>query len=203
MTEESAREEALLVRRLAAGGDDAQAWKTFVDGYGPLLQGLARRMLSRRAGQAADADVDEIVAEVFLALLRHDRRLLERYDPTYRLSTYLGVLCRTAVLRHLRRRGRDVRTLPVPDEVPETRPSSPERAERAAGLREALLALPDRDRLLLTLRFLEGLDYASIGLLLDVREGSVGPLLARAKERLAARCPALVELLEPGAGAGA
>lgn len=196
MTEGAARDEALLVRRLAAG-DDPEAWTAFVDGYGPLLQALAGRMLRRRTGRAADADVDEIVAEVFLALLRHDRRLLVRYDPTYRLSTWLGVLCRTAVLRHLRRRGRGAGA--PAEEVADVRTPSAEQAERAAALREALAGLPDRDRLLLTLRFLEGLDYRAIARLLDVRPDSVGPLLTRAKERLASRFPALVELLEPDA----
>ena len=198
MTEDAARDEHLLVRRLAAG-DDPEAWTAFVDGYGPLLQALARRMLARRTGRAADADVDEIVAEVFLALLRHDKRLLERYDATYRLSTWLGVLCRTAVLRHLRRRGRNAGTGRVPDDVADERPQSVEQVERATALREALAGLPDRDRLLLTLRFLEGLDYKAIAQVLDVRPDSVGPLLTRAKERLASRFPALVELLEPDA----
>jgi len=192
VTEDGARDETRLVRRLAAG-DDPEAWTSFVDGYGPLLQGLARRMLARRTGHASDSDVDEIVAEVFLALLRRDRRYLKAYDATWRLSTWLGVLCRTAVLRHLRRRGREAG--PVSDEVAGREPASVEAAERATALREALTTLPDRDRLLLTLRFLEGLDYASIARVLDLKADSVGPLLARAKERLGQRVPTLAEWL--------
>lgn len=195
MTEDAARDESLLVRRLAAG-DDPAAWAAFVDGYGPLLQALARRMLSRRVGRAANDEVDEVVAEVFLALLRHDRRSLRRYDPTYRLSTWLGVLCRTAVLRHLRRRGRDAVVAAGSNEVahaPVTEQA--EEAERAAALRAALGTLSGRDRLLLTLRFLEGLDYRSIAAALALEPDSVGPLLARAKQRLAERCPELAELL--------
>lgn len=196
MTEKKASDETLLVRRLAAG-DDPDAWTTFVDAYGPLLQALARRMLARRAGRAPDADVDEIVAEVFLALLRRDRRLLRRYDPTWRLSTWLGVLCRTAVLRHLRRRGRSTEALPD-GEVAQPASSDWTR-ERTDALEAALTGLKDRDALLLKLRFLEGLDYREIGLLLDVRPDSVGPLLARAKQRLADHAPELGALLESDA----
>ena len=196
MTEDAARDESLLVRRLAAG-DDPAAWTTFVDRYGPLLQGLARRMLARRIGRAPDDEVDEIVAEVFLALLRHDRRSLRRYDATYRLSTWLGVLCRTAVLRHLRRRGRDAVAAAGSREVARgvEEVEEVEEAERRAALHAALGTLSDRDRLLLTLRYLEGLDYRSIAEALALRPDSVGPLLTRARRRLAERCPGLAELL--------
>ena len=93
MTRKTNQDEADLVARCANG--DRAAWEAFVDGYGPLIAALVRRMLHRRTGRARDADVDEIGAEVFLALVRRDRILLKRYDPRYRLSTYLGVICRS------------------------------------------------------------------------------------------------------------
>ena len=93
--------EAALV--LACADGDREAWRKFVAGYGPLLAALARRMLERRTGRAGAADVDEIVSQVFLALCRGERRLLRRYRPEFRLSTYLGVICRTEVSKWLRR----------------------------------------------------------------------------------------------------
>ncbi len=73
------------------------------------------------------------------------------------------------------------------------------REERAAALvtlRTALDALPARDRLLLTLRYLEGLDYRAIAKALGLSPDSVGQLLHRAKERLALRLPQLRHLVE-------
>jgi RNA polymerase sigma-70 factor (ECF subfamily) len=190
--------EADLVRRCADG--EAAAWEEFVDRFGPLLVALARRMLRRRSGRAGDTDVDEVVGEVFLALLRRDRLLLKRYDPTYRVSTYLGVICRTEVTRQLRRSARGGVGLEEPGSVPARGgpASSPlealgesELVEAAARIRAALATLDERDRLLLSLRYLEGLDYRAIAAALDLKADSVGQLLHRAKERLARRVPDL------------
>jgi len=189
--------EAALVARCAAG--DRSAWEQFVDRYGPLITALARRMLGRRTGRAPDSDVDEIAGEVFLALVRRDRILLKRYDSTYRLSTYLGVICRTEVLRHLRRGNRlphdleDATRIPEPDGTlgPSRTIEDRERMEAIRTLREALHELEERDRLLLTMKFLDGMDYRSIGAALDVNPESVGQFLHRAKQRLAERVPHL------------
>lgn len=187
-----ASDEASLVRRCAAG-DDPAAWGELVERYGPLLRALARRMLARRSGRAADSDVDEVTAEVFLALLRHDRRLLARYDPAWRLSTYLGVVCRTEVLRRIRREGREPLPLATPEAEPAPPVADPERAR--ARVREALRGLGGRDALLLRLRYLHGLGYRAIAEALDVSPESVGPLLERAKRRLAERAANLEDLL--------
>lgn len=190
--------EALLAARCVAG--DEASWRELVARYAPLLATLARRMLARLGPAVAEADVDEVVAEVFLALLRRDRLLLQRYDASFRLSTYLGVICRSEVGRWARRRGRAVGG-PLPD-VAALEPTPPERlaeAERQAalaGLREALAVLAPRDRLLLTLRYLEGLSHAAIADALALSADSVGPLLQRARQRLAQRLPGLAHLLD-------
>lgn len=194
--------EVELVARCAEG--DRAAWEAFVDGYGALLTALARRMLMRRTGRARDADVDEVVAEVFLALVRRDRILLKRYDPRYRLSTYLGVITRTEVLRLLRRGNRLPHDLEDAARVPESPGAgSPvralqdqERTEAIRGLRAALDELPERDRLLLTMKYLDGSDYRSIGSALGVNPESVGQFLTRAKARLARRVPHLRTFLQ-------
>ncbi len=191
------QEEAALVARCADG--DRAAWETFVDRFGPLITALARRMLGRRTGRAPDADVDEIAGEVFLALVRRERILLKRYDSTYRLSTYLGVICRTEVLRHLRRRNRlphdleDATRIAEPDGTlgPSRAIEDQERMDAIRTLREALHELDERDRRLLTMKYLEGMDYRSIGEALGVNPESVGQFLHRAKQRLAKRVPHL------------
>ncbi len=197
MTSTPNQEEARLVARCAEG--DRAAWEAFVDRFGPLITALVRRMLHRRTGRARDADVDEIGAEVFLALVRRDRILLKRYDSQYRLSTYLGVICRTEVLRHLRRGNRLPRDLEEPTRLPERDGTlGPARAledrERTAAiqsLREALSTLEERDRLLLTMKYLDGLDYRSIGEALDLNPESIGQFLHRAKQKLAQEVPRL------------
>lgn len=191
--------EAGLVLACAAG--DAAAWARFVSEYGRLLAALSRRLLLRRTGRAADADVDEIVSRVFLALVKGERRLLKRYRPEFRLSTYLGVICRTEVGKHLRRKVHPTLSMDAegaPDPPADPAAPSPlaaleekERAAAVASLREAMSRLAPRDRLLLTLKFVDGLDYERIAEVLRVDRDSVGQLLHRAKERLARLVPAL------------
>jgi RNA polymerase sigma factor (sigma-70 family) len=211
VADDRSRAEAALV--LACADGDPDAWVRFVDGHGPLIAALARRLLARRTGQAGDADVDEIVSRVFLALLRGERRLLRRYRPEFRLSTYLGVICRTEVGKHLRRRrpasleaaaGEEGVEGPA-DPAAETPAAALERRERdaaIASLRPALERLQPRDRLLLTLKFVDGLDYARIAEVLRVRRDSVGQLLHRAKQRLALLVPELRRWVDPSAGSG-
>jgi RNA polymerase sigma-70 factor (ECF subfamily) len=209
VTDDVRRVEAALVAACADG--DRDAWARFVDRFGPLVAALARRMLARRTGRASDADVDEVVSRVFLALVRGERRLLRRYRPEFRMSTYLGVICRTEVGKHLRRRrptplsltGRDEGSRA--DEVEDPAAADPldvlarrERDEAVRGLREALERLPERDRLLLTLKFLDGLDYARIAEVLRCEKESVGQLLHRAKQRLARLVPELAHWAESG-----
>jgi RNA polymerase sigma-70 factor, ECF subfamily len=196
------RDEAELLARCAAG--DAAAWEEFVRRYGVLLAALARRMLARALHVVSDADVDEVVADVFLALLRRERVLLKRYDPAYRVSTYLGVICRSEVGRLLRRRGGPARASSLEEERAPVAPG-PDPCEQAAAaergaalvaLRKALEELAPRDRLLLTMRFLEGYDYRAIGAALKLSPESVGQLIHRAKQRLAERLPHLRHLVE-------
>jgi RNA polymerase sigma-70 factor (ECF subfamily) len=201
VTDRETSAEALLVRRCAAG--DRTAWEELVAGYGTLLAALARRMLARRIPATCQADVDEVVSEVFLALLRRGRLLLLRYDPAYRLSTYLGVICRSEVGRLVKRRGRQRAVALLAEDLPARAAPLPldrladaERTQALGLLRAALEDLAPRDRLLLTLRYLEGLDYRAIGRALALNPDSVGQLLHRAKERLAERLPGLRALVE-------
>lgn len=192
--------ELLLVQRCAEG--DRSAWEAFVDGYGPLIRALAQRLLRRYQERPQPTDVDEVCGEVFLALLRHEGRLLRRYNPTWRLSTYLGVICRTAALRQLKRRGRLPAELDAQARPPMSLSHHPdpagsllaeERLHALERLREGLRLLSERDRLLLTLRFLDGREYRDIAAVLDVHPESVGQLLTRAKARLARALPDLKE----------
>jgi RNA polymerase sigma factor (sigma-70 family) len=54
--------------------------------------------------------------------------------------------------------------------------------------------MPERDRLLLTLRYLEDMDYRTIAAAVGLSTDSVGQLLHRAKRRLARVVPALATL---------
>lgn len=63
----------------------------------------------------------------------------------------------------------------------ELSPSEPESVE---GVRAAVRRLPERQRLILFLRFYSDLDYATIAELLEISEGTVGASLNAARKTL-------------------
>lgn len=174
-----------LVERCIKG--EPGAWRRFVDRFAPTVRALARRYL-RLHGQIPDnAELDDVVQDVFLAVTRRDFRLLKNYDPTYTFKTYLGVITRTEVHRILRKKRP---LLGGPAELERAAPpgadasAEVERAEEREVLQSALDDLPDRDAEILRLRFLREMDYKTIAATLRIPEASVGQTLFRAKQRL-------------------
>lgn len=173
-----------LVERCVRG--DPGAWREFVDRFGGVLLALARRYMRLHEQFPDQAELEDVVQDVFVALARGDYRLLRNYDPTYTVTTYLGVITRTQVHRALRKR-RPVVGAPEALEraAPgEGRPDALEREEEKDRLARALEALPPRDAEILRLRFLREMDYRAIAAALRMPEASVGQTLTRAKQRL-------------------
>jgi RNA polymerase sigma-70 factor (ECF subfamily) len=134
----------------------------------------------------ADAAEAEDVAQE--AMLR-----LWKIAPDWRpgeakVSTWLHRVAANLCIDLLRKR----RRLSA-EEAPETADDAPsaqarlEQADRAAALREALDALPDRQRAAVTMRHFSGLSNPEIGESLGVSVEAVESLLARGRRALAQR----------------
>lgn len=174
------------------------AWVEFVDRFKGTVQALARRYLKLNGHLPDEPELEDIVQEVFLAVIRRDFRLLRNYDATYTVKTYLGVITRTEVHRLLRRRRPLVST---DEELEGAGPTVPSSSDGAADAEEkevllrALDELPQRDAEILKLRFLREMDYRAIAGALNIPETSVGQTLFRAKQRLVERLRGLLGIL--------
>ena len=107
--------------------------------------------------------------------------------PRVRVDTRMAYARRAVVnecLSHLRRRRPET---PVA-EPPETAVTS---YDDVPDLGSALAALPDRQRAIVALRFLDDLSVAEVGRLLGITDGTVKSQTARALETLRRRLPDL------------
>ena len=61
-------------------GEDG-GWDRFVDRYAGVIYAAVQKVLSRRLNPGDRGPVDDVVQDVFIRLLKDDRRLLKTFDP--------------------------------------------------------------------------------------------------------------------------
>jgi RNA polymerase sigma-70 factor (ECF subfamily) len=167
-------DEPALVERLRAG--DAAAFETLVGRYMRRAYAVAYRLL----GQKEDAE--DLVQEAFMAVL-------QRVDTFQAGRPFAPWFFRILVNRGLN--ARKARALRAVEEIPETaahRGPTPEReAERTelrGRLREAMDALPERQRTIVQLFDLEGFAGPEIAEILEISDGTVRWHLHEARKTL-------------------
>jgi RNA polymerase sigma factor (sigma-70 family) len=163
-----------LAQRVARG--DCEAFETLVALYQPRVTRLAHRLLGW------SGDVDDVVQDVFVAVLRHARS----YRQEASLWTWLTTITVNACRSHARRRD-VVRRLSC---IFISKPNAPAadatamEDEAAREVRAAVAALPARDREVIVLFYLEHRSVAEIGRLLGASGNAIDVRLHRARAKL-------------------
>ena len=183
------RDDDVLVRRARDG--DVAAYEQLIRRYAPI----AHRTAVLLAGADADDAVQEAFVKAYAALDRY------RGDAPFR-PWLLRIVANEA--RNRRRAERRRAALPVRLEANETASSSgvaapsPEEeaisAERRTALLAAIQALPERDRRVVTCRYLLELSEIETATVLALPRGTVKSRLSRALRRLRS-APALAGYL--------
>jgi RNA polymerase sigma-70 factor (ECF subfamily) len=172
-TDESTDEAALLAR-VAAG--EAEAFRGLVDRHLPTMLAIARRMLRD------DAEAEDVAQETLLRLWRNAGGLeLGPGGVRPWLRRVVSNLCIDRV--RARRNTTVVETVPEESEPPTQMRHLAER-ELSQRVDAALKALPERQRLALTLFHYEGMSQIEVGEAMGISDEAVESLLARARRTL-------------------
>ena len=154
--------------------DDRDAFRAWYDAALPIVYGL---VLARCGGDATIAT--DIAQEAFLAAVR-DR---DHFDGESDAVTWVCGIARHKLADHFRRVARDQRRhLRL---VREPRPRAPDAmdvVDARSSVLKALRALPEMQRVVLAMHYLDDLSVRDIASTLGRRESSVESLLTRGRD---------------------
>jgi RNA polymerase sigma-70 factor (ECF subfamily) len=174
-----------LVERARAG--DAGARQTLYEQHVNRVFRTVRGML------ASDADAEDVTQDTMLTVLTSLRKYSPRADS--RFAAWVTTIAVNTARRRFRRRRPE---LTATGELPETPDDGPDpadaldRARRRRALLIALAELPERDRMIVSLRYGGELNASEIGSTLGVEPATIRKTLERARIRLGARIDALL-----------
>ena len=180
------RDRSLLERCLAR---DSSAWREFVDRFSGLFVHVINHTAEARSVELSSNDTDDLCAEIFLAILANDFAILRRFKGESSLATYLAVISRRIVVREvISRRMAEamghVKSHNANVEMAHAGISEFTRIENRELVQRMLEGLPEHEANIIRLFHLEGRTYREIGERLGIPENSIGPTLARAREKL-------------------
>jgi RNA polymerase sigma-70 factor (ECF subfamily) len=163
------------------------AWNDFVDRYMGLIYHVIHHASHARSVVVSQPDIEDIAAEVFLAIVDDDYAVLRRYKATAALPTYLTVIARRVCVKEMVKRFREA-------ELGHTSAHRAGLEDEVSGEAEPIVAAEELDRILgeltereaevVRLYHLKYQNYRQIGKQLGIPENSVGPILAKARKRL-------------------
>lgn len=164
---------------------DTLALETLVRRYADPLLGFLTRMVRDRAG------AEDLFQETFLRVHLKSHQ----FDPSQRFKSWLFAIAAHLAIDAARRRARTPTDSSLSDPTAEwdtrmvdqhpTPSENAEKADRRAQVREAVAALPPRQRATLLLAYFEGLSYPEVAAAMGCTVGTVKTQVSRAIQTLA------------------
>lgn len=164
---------------------ESGAWNDFVDRYMGLIYHVIHHVAHSRSLLLSEADVEDVAAEIFLAIVDDDYAVLRRFAGKSSLPTYLTVIARRVCVTEAIKRARAAKlghSTAHRAAVDNEDDGAFEPVLAADEVRRILDDLPEREADVIRLYHLKSLNYREIGKQLGIPENSVGPILARARE---------------------
>jgi RNA polymerase sigma-70 factor (ECF subfamily) len=162
-----------------------RAWEDFVDRFLGLVIHVINHSAQSRGQKLTSQDIEDLAADVFLAIVVNDFAVLRRFRRESSLATYLTVVARRVVVRELLKR-KPGTELHDGEQTESAYPSAEQRVMDRDEIERLLDGLEGTEAEVVRLYHLEGKSYAEISQLTHVPENSVGPTLSRARAKIRA-----------------
>src|SRR5438876_4877913 len=178
-------EDVRLMRLVSQG--DTSAFEELVERHQALVAGTVARMLG------SNSDVEDIAQQVFIRVWKS----ASRYVPRAKFTTWLLKITRNLVFNELRRTKRRAQ-VPLESEASADEPALKDESNPAPdasllevelrkAIEEAIMHLPETQRMALVLRRYEQLSYEQIAEVLNLSVPAVKSVLFRARTELRSR----------------
>ena len=176
-----------LLDRCTAG--EPGSWKDLVDRFLGLFVHVVHHTAHARSVRLTTEDVDDLCAEVFLALLDRNYAVLRAFRGECSLATYLTVVARRVIVREMARRRMaealgHVNVHRSAVELAGGDSPDVQRVDDRDEIQRMLAGLPELEAKIVQQYHIEGRSYREISTGLGVPENSIGPTLSRARAKL-------------------
>lgn len=182
----TARDRDLLKRCLH---HEPGSWNDFVDRFLGLIYHVVQHTAELRSFTLTPQDTEDIAAQVLLQVVDNDYASLRQFRGNSSLATYLTVIARRAAVHELARRANARDTAkgnghPLLDQAEDREPAPGTHLESLDEVGQLLKKLPEKERAVVRLYFLEGRSYEEISKELEIPMNSIGPILTRARKKM-------------------
>lgn len=163
------------------------AWQDFVDRFVGLFLHIVQHTAHARSIRLSPDDMDDLVAEIFVTLLKDDFAVLRNFRGQSSLATYLTVVARRVAVHEIVRRRKEEALGHVAASQAARGATPPDerlRFEDADEAAELLAQLPEDDATIVRMFYIQEKSYREISAALGISENSIGPTLSRAREKL-------------------
>jgi len=160
-----------------------RAWEAFVDRFLGLATHVVTHTAQAKSIKLSKEDTEDLVAEVFLAIVSDDFGVLRRFRGESSLATYLTVVSRRVIVRELMKR-KAAQPIKNDAAIADTNHPAEQRITDQDEVKRLLEGLQGPEAEVVRLYHLESKSYAEIAAATGLAENSIGPTLSRAREKM-------------------
>ena len=159
-----------------------RAWEDFVDRFLGLVIHVANHTAESRQIQLDSSACDDLVADVFVAIIADDFGVLRRFRRNCSLATYLTVISRRVITRRLAPPVASINHKQVT--APASQNGTHARIENREEVEKLMTRLDPKEASVVRMFHLEGKSYSEISEVVGIAENSIGSVVSRPRAKV-------------------